>query len=116
VPGFRRFSAQGASRDERPELDPFAGVPDERYELSASELFGRLLEPGVRLVHVEDAYITGLLVHEGAGPVKGTCCCCFSGFPVVFGQARVRCRGQGWPEATPRRGLALMPTPCASCC
>jgi hypothetical protein len=61
VPGFRRFSAQGASRDERPELDPFAGVPDERYELSASELLGRLLEPGVRLVHVEDAYITGLL-------------------------------------------------------
>jgi hypothetical protein len=31
----------------------------------------------------------------------------FLGFPVVFGQARVRCRGQGWPEATPRRGLGL---------
>jgi hypothetical protein len=37
-----------------------------------------------------------LVIHEGAGPVKGVVVV-FLGFPVVFGQARVRCQGQGWP-------------------
>ncbi|MCU1684653.1 MAG: rane-associated oxidoreductase [Amycolatopsis sp.] len=57
-----------------PQLDPFAGVPDRRYELRASDLLRPLIEPdssGLRrwrkqatnapIVLVEDAYITGTL-------------------------------------------------------
>src|SRR3954466_2587074 len=53
-----------------PPLDPFAGIPDRRYEVKASEL----LKPGnagllrwrrqatnAPIVYVEDAYITGTL-------------------------------------------------------
>ncbi|WP_158879489.1 oxidoreductase [Amycolatopsis anabasis] len=57
-----------------PQLDPFAGVPDKRYELKAEDLLKQVAEPGsvgllrwrkqdttAPIVTVEDRYITGRL-------------------------------------------------------
>ncbi|SDX27222.1 hypothetical protein SAMN05421504_102871 [Amycolatopsis xylanica] len=57
-----------------PPLDPFAGVPDRRYEVKATDLLKPFVEPGnggilrwrkqatnAPIVQVEDAYITGVL-------------------------------------------------------
>jgi hypothetical protein len=78
MPGFRRSvpgeSENGATDPVLPPLDPFAGVPDKRYEVKASDLLKPLREPdsggllrwrrtatNAPIVQIEDAYITGTL-------------------------------------------------------
>jgi hypothetical protein len=69
----------GPVERELPPLDPFAGVPDARYHLTATELLRPLLEPGnggllrwrrqtsnAPIVPVENVYITGRLDLRGA--------------------------------------------------
>ena len=47
---------------------------------------------------------TSLVIHEGAGPVKGLLLLFFLGFPACFGQARVRCRGSRLAGGHPPAG------------
>ena len=69
----------GLGDTDLPTLDPFAGVPDVRYHLSAAELLKPLLEPGsggllrwrkhssnAPIMTVESAYLTGRLDLRGA--------------------------------------------------
>jgi len=69
----------GPVERELPPLDPFAGVPEARYHVAASELLRPLLEPGgggllrfrksatnAPIVPVENVYITGVLDLRGA--------------------------------------------------
>ncbi|HVV13497.1 oxidoreductase [Amycolatopsis sp.] len=69
----------GSLDRELPPLDPFAGVPDARYHISAAEILKPLLEPGnggllrrwkqtsnAPIVPVENVYITGRLDLRGA--------------------------------------------------
>jgi hypothetical protein len=79
MPGFRRGVPRAPGEGEDvptdtvlPPLDPFAGIPDKRYEVKASDLLRPLREPdsggllrwrrqatNAPIVQVEDAYITG---------------------------------------------------------
>src|ERR1700712_5062312 len=78
MPGFRRNvpgeSENGVTDPVLPPLDPFAGVPDKKYEIKAVDLLKPLREPdsggllrwrksatNAPIVQVEDAYITGTL-------------------------------------------------------
>ncbi|MEC3980652.1 oxidoreductase [Amycolatopsis sp. H20-H5] len=77
MPGFRRGVPRDPGEDgvsvtetALPPLDPFAGIPDKRYEVKAAELIkpdsGGLLRwrrqaTNAPIVQVEDAYITGHL-------------------------------------------------------
>jgi hypothetical protein len=78
MPGFRRSvpgeSENGVTDPVLPPLDPFAGVPDKKYEIKAVDLLKPLREPdsggllrwrksatNAPIVQVEDAYITGTL-------------------------------------------------------
>jgi hypothetical protein len=81
MPGFRRNLPRAVGEGDdvlpdtaHPPLDPFAGIPDKRYEVKAADLLKPLREPdsggllrwrrqatNAPIVQVEDAYITGTL-------------------------------------------------------